>query len=1019
MTFNIYGCCVSREPIEALMRKRDDVSVNQYVAFINPIALCSEKNTRKINIDELNDIQTSNFRKRNLCLDINGSAFDYLFAKESDYIVIDTWDFRQPMIEKDGCYITIDPTTIKRNEQLNEKFGWSDHNHIFHYQITDAQYDAAIDELCGRVLQHYKPEQIILMDSYGVQNYFDEKKHTINFYKQIDLDALEKVNARAKANFERLYKNFGNCHIIEFPKNNKVYGASDAKWGIMFLHYWNLYYDYAADAINIAVMGLSKNEESERMDELKSKYEYNADAKTSGAIIMPRIENIQTRTEDNGEVSKMNHTELIEKMLNTRDFKLYLQCLQMLQDDYLIAVSTRHTPGSKMPDDILDKIHTLGFTGLSRTHLMMYSGVVSRGKTLFDKCADNGMIPVEFSGMVDGQEISIISRSWDGGLLSSIKINEEEYSLNGRGINIVVYDLECRVVIDSCNYDAYTNKPTFFHKNLFFNEEYFNNHFFVREKYRDIWYAPYKKKYFSDRVLDIKEIENGLILPNKVIGNAVYGGVCSDKFEFVSGCYTTLPDINRGSRHIVGSYMVSDNELQYVDEVVVYGGTLMNHPGHLLCEAFADRIWCYIKSPDINAKVAVVCIWGDDTHRFQIEFLKQFGFKDEDIIFVDRPIKFKKVIVPDQSEYPYRTSCLEPYEYTKETVSVIERLKQKAPEASYRKIYFTKTKTQKGNIIGEDFFINFFKNKGFQIINPEDYSLNEKIGFLKSADEFAALFGSNTCYAVFCKPTTRVTVLSRNTGSLMETQSMLNEMAGIKECFCVDTSLNIFNANLTYGLTFVGVTECFRNYVKYYFNEDLDVTTNDFMKMYFYEYLIKVPQYYSNPQYFNFIKNQKMLDVIQNISEYCLNMEFDISGLDISTEEDKLNEKVKRLTDNDSVLKNRIAELENTDINKVAVAFKTINDRFEKQICDLQNMLQKNIDQQAKIDVLTSQKNELEKTLVKVNNTMEVQSEKIKNMQAQVSELEICISNIMQSSSWKITKPLRAILQKFGKENQP
>lgn len=36
MTFNIYGCCVSREPIEALMRKRDDVSVNQYVAFINP-----------------------------------------------------------------------------------------------------------------------------------------------------------------------------------------------------------------------------------------------------------------------------------------------------------------------------------------------------------------------------------------------------------------------------------------------------------------------------------------------------------------------------------------------------------------------------------------------------------------------------------------------------------------------------------------------------------------------------------------------------------------------------------------------------------------------------------------------------------------------------------------------------------------------------------------------------------------------------------------------------------------------
>ncbi|MBD5384492.1 MAG: hypothetical protein HDR72_05790, partial [Ruminococcaceae bacterium] len=387
------------------------------------------------------------------------------------------------------------------------------------------------------------------------------------------------------------------------------------------------------------------------MEDLKSKYEIDADLQTSGAVIVPRIGNAEIKTEDAGELSKNSRSELIEKLQNTRDFNLYLNCLQMLRDDFLIAVSTRHTPGSKMTDEVFDKIRALGFADFSRTHLMMYSGFVSRGEILFNTCAEKSMMPVEFCGTVNELELSIISRSWDGGLLSSIKINDEEYSLNGRGLNIVVYDWENNAVIDSCNYDAFTDNPTFFHKNLLFNEEYFDEHFFVREKYKDVWYAPYKKRYFSNRILSVKEIENGIILPNKEIDNAVYGGVCTDNFEFVSGCKTIMPDIHSHSRHIVGSYKFPEKELAYIDDVVVYAGTLMDHPGHLICEAITDRIWWYTTAADKNVKVAVVCIWGDGAYRFQREFLRQFGFKDEDIIFVDKPTKFRKVIVPDQSEY--------------------------------------------------------------------------------------------------------------------------------------------------------------------------------------------------------------------------------------------------------------------------------------------------------------------------------------------------------------------------------
>ncbi len=1022
MTFNIYGCCVSREPVEALIKKRGDIKVNQYVAFINPVSLCSPKNTNPISIDDLNDLPTSGFRKRNLCLDVNGTAFDYLFSKESDYIIVDTWDFRQPMIEKNNCYITIDPTTIKRNNEINTKFGWSEHQHIFYNEINPNQLRIAIDELSRRILEHYKPEQIILMNSYAIPNYYAQEQKKIIFYKRSDLDALDELNLRAKENFERLRSNFGNCHVVDFPRSNTVYGASDAKWGIMFLHYWDLYYEYAADAIDIILHNLPRSEEIDCLLKLKKQYEINADIKTQDAIVVSSSNEEKVIRTDLEDIAKMNSTVIIDKMLNTRDVQVYFECLQCLKEKLLIVISTRHTPGNNIPNSVVENIHALGFTDFTKQSLRMYTGIVSLGKEVFDKSADKSMEPVEFNGTVDGVKLSVISRSWTGGLLSRIEIDGEDYSLNERGINIVVYDIESRKVIDSINYDAYTSSPTFYHKNLAFNKEYFNTHFFVRDGYEEIWAAPYKKKYFTERSLDTRNIENGIILPNKIIGNAVYGGVCTEKLEFVSGYTTIMPDINSKSRHIVGSYKFSDNELKYVDEVVVYGGTLMDHPGHLLCEGFTDRIWWFLKNPDIKAKVAVVCIWGDGSCRFQREFLNQFGFKNDEIIFVDRPTKFKKVIVPDQSEHLFKTSTLVPYEFTKESVSVIQRLIDNAPKSSHKKVYFTKTKTEKSNIVGEDFFIDFFAHKGFEIINPEDHTLEEKISILHDAEEFVSLFGTNTCYAVFCKPDVKLTILSRNCGFLMETQAMFNEAVGIKECYCVDTSLNFFGANLTFGLTFVGVTECFKRYVMEIYHEELNVTPQDFMNKYLYIYMKKFPEYYSNPRYFDFIKNQNMLTVLQNMNEVFNGKSFDTSKLDLTTNEDKLNNQVKQLTADLNASKSQITELKNTDVYKTAKLLEVTNSKLEKQIAELHETLSNTQILQSKIDKMTDEKADLEKKLLQEAHEREKMISRQEDLQEKVIQLQLSEENLNnqiaayeKSGSWRITKPLRSIAWFFHK----
>lgn len=720
----------------------------------------------------------------------------------------------------------------------------------------------------------------------------------------------------------------------------------------------------------------------------------------------------------------MDYKKVTDSLQNTRDISLYLDCLKRIKERSIIILSTRQTPGDIMPEPVFEKIHELGFTNLTKTKLQMYVGVISRGIPICDQSAEFPNVPVEFNSCVEGVDLSVISRSWNGGLLSSIILNGAEYSMNMMCWNIVVYDLIENRVLDSCNYcAAYTEVATFFHKNLLFNAEYFKTHFYVRNTYRENWILPFQKRFYSNRMLNVKEIENGIILPNKIINGAAYGGVCTENFEFITGCHSVSQFVSSASRHIAGSYKVSESELKYIDEIVVYAGSLMDHPGHLIMEAFADRIWWYLKN-NHSYKYAVVCIWGSE-HNFQIEFLKQFGLNENDIIFVDTPTKFKKVIAPDQSVYTLKAIEPLPYEFTKETVCVFDELKKKAPKQDFKKIYFTKSKTQSGNVVGEEFFINYFRKKGFKIINPEDYTLNEKIAFLKNADEFVSIYGTNTVYAIFCKPTVKLTVLARDEQIKTDMQAYCNEIAGIKECYLVDISMNFLdNHNFVYGLMLVGATVCFKEYVKTYFGETLEVSSESYEK-YLCEYICRIPKYYSsNSRAFEIVKNKKMLDVFKNISEIFLDTELDTSSLDLTTEEDKLRSQVKKLTAELDKAEKHISELEDSDAYKAANLIEATSTKLEKQITKFHEAIQSVKDIQAKAYELSIKNAELEHSLLNAEYVVKQQKkdyelllekakEETERAFSEKNELQDRIDEYECSSSWRITKPMRSIARFF------
>lgn len=729
---------------------------------------------------------------------------------------------------------------------------------------------------------------------------------------------------------------------------------------------------------------------------------------------------------------------IIEEMLHTRDINIYLDCLIELRDDYLIILSIKDTPGNKMSESTFNKIKYIGFSNLKKELWRTYIGVINCGNVVFDECGEEKEQPIHLSEIVNGVELLVTSRSYKQGNVSEIFVNGEDFSLNCRGWNIVVFDFETNKVIDSVTYDGFADKQTFYHMDFYFCKSFYDKNFFLSEKNRQPWVEMFSKSYFSNREIDCVEVCNGIIEPLKMVGEKNYGGICDEKFNFIAGNHKFTTEFE-------ACYKVERNELDYIDDTVIFGGIMFEHPGHMIVEFFAVRMWWVLEHPEKNNKIAIIELKGNNKMKFIYEFMDAVNIPKERILLIEKPTKFKKIIVPEQSLTLFRGVI--PYEYTRKFGFVFDYIKKNCIPAKYKKIYVSKLKTCKSNIIGENYFIDFFRQRGYEIIYPEDYTVKEKIGIFFGAEEVVSQYGTNTLYAAFCKPTVKLTLLTRVANATFGDQAIINQVSGIKDIKVVDVDIGFLHKDFVFGINLMGITNEFKRYVKSVFNEELQISTQDSLKNSLYNYLSYFPEYYSKPQLFNRIKNQKMLKVLQMMSEVFLGKEFDTSGLDLLTTEDNLQKQVKHLTDDLNLSKKRVTELENSDVYKTAKLLETINVRLEKQILEMRDSLQAMQDKQAKIDELTNlnsalaDKNaELEKKLLRMDYAYGTQTKELdrirentESLYAQLidvqsenerlflknSELQKQVSSFENSYSYRITRSLRSIagfiLRLFGR----
>lgn len=147
----------------------------------------------------------------------------------------------------------------------------------------------------------------------------------------------------------------------------------------------------------------------------------------------------------------------------------YLNTLANIKKDVLTIVTVKDEASQAWNETLETAIHNLGISS-SFYHQIQNSfvAIIDGGISQFEKWDDH-RIKVNSNYQINESELlklSISSAGFVCGNLSSIMVNGTGYSLNTRGLNIVVIDKQTGQVISSASIDTHTSDLTFREKKL-------------------------------------------------------------------------------------------------------------------------------------------------------------------------------------------------------------------------------------------------------------------------------------------------------------------------------------------------------------------------------------------------------------------------------------------------------------------------------------------------------------------------------------------------------------------------
>ena len=329
-------------------------------------------------------------------------------------------------------------------------------------------------------------------------------------------------------------------------------------------------------------------------------------------------------------------------------------------------------------------------------------------------------------------------------------------------------------------------------------------------------------EYFSDRKLEIRTYEDSTILPPLVRSwkeNPISLGGCLDRNEkYIEYSAMRGSTFDYRENIVIDNYRMNESyeceDIKYSDETVFYAGLLIYGWGHFLLECIS-RLWPIVKNSEEYKDIKIVFLPMYPIEKLDgafLDILKLIGIKEEQIILLSSPTKFKSVIIPEP--------CTEAgIFYTQEYKFLVNHIISKAMEKTvkiktYKKIYLSRKSWTASSCrdIGEDKIEKFFNKNGFVSISPEKYSAVEQIHLLQKAEHIASTIGSLSHNLLFAKDNVKITIINKIC-LYNYLQFVVDDMKNLDVTY-VDAYRTLYPASLGIGPFLFDINNHMVNYAK-------------------------------------------------------------------------------------------------------------------------------------------------------------------------------------------------------------
>jgi capsular polysaccharide biosynthesis protein len=291
---------------------------------------------------------------------------------------------------------------------------------------------------------------------------------------------------------------------------------------------------------------------------------------------------------------------------------------------------------------------------------------------------------------------------------------------------------------------------------------------------------------------DLIILDDAIITPttvsvNKLMHNQylITGAVYDKNGSLINSSQRNSTDIYRDNNpHTIDKNSFEKN----ISEVCIYMGLLTNHYGHFLVESLS-RFWVLYSNLNIKFKYIIFNMWiadrlnkDDYIDNFIFKYPLMFNLENEQILILEERVKCKKLFLPFPSfiftdiPTPILIKQSIPYEFIVKNARKYHTLQK-----FNQRIYITRPYGCER--ISNHLEIEIiFRNYGFEIINPYDFSFVNQIAIYSNCDIIATIEGTGSHNSVFMNSGKHLIVIGslRNKFSIHSIQQNLSKLNDTK-----------------------------------------------------------------------------------------------------------------------------------------------------------------------------------------------------------------------------------------------